>query len=251
MEQSLIGQTAVVTGAGGALGRAVAIALAQCGAKVSCGDLNFGAAQDTAKRILSAGYSASAFEVDVADELAVARWHEAVVDKYGPASIVANVAGVIDRRLLDELDFTGFMEVVGVNLGGPFLVAKNFFKDLISHPWGRIVNVASVAGLNGYPFPAYAASKAGVINLTRSLLTDFWGTSVTVNAVCPGAMDTAMFNTQLIPKIAKRTPIGRIVTVSEVASMVAFLSGPGSSGINGAAIPVDGGESAIFQYFDN
>jgi len=245
---SLAGRTAVVTGAGGGLGRAIAQRLAALGANVACGDLVTEAAAETAASVTGMGGSASSFGVDVTKEKEVRDWHEHVTETFGDVSIVVSAAGMIERRMLGELPGEGLQNAMNVNVLGPFLVAQAFEKELVAHPHGRVVNIASVAGLSGYPFPAYAASKAALVNLSRSLLTSFWGTGVTVNAVCPGAMDTAMFNSKLIPAIAKRTPSGRIVTVQEVAETVAFLSLPIAAALNGLALPVDGGESAVFHY---
>lgn len=245
---TLAGRTAVVTGAGGGLGCAIALRLAELGANVACGDLNAEAAAQTAASVVEAGGRASSFALDVTSVQEVQAWHEHVREIFGDVSIVVNAAGMIERRMLGELPAEGLANALNVNVVGPFSVVQAFEKELIAHPHGRVVNIASVAGLTGYPFPAYAASKAALVNLTRSLISSFWGSSVTVNAVCPGAMDTAMFNSKLIPAISKRTPRGRIVTVQEVAETVAFLSSPGAAALNGLAIAVDGGESAVFHY---
>lgn len=107
--------------------------------------------------------------------------------------------------------------------------------------WGRVVNTASIAGVTGYVYPSYAASKAGVVNLTRSLLVDFWGTGVTVNALCPGAMDTEMLDRSAIPAFIRKTPAGRVVTPQEVAAVFDFLAGEEAACVNGATIVVDVG----------
>jgi len=245
---SLQGRTAVVTGAGGGLGRAIAHRFAELGAKVACGDRNAEATGETVSEIARRGGRASGFAVDVTSTDNIRNWHGHVTENLGGVSIVVNVAGMIERRMLGELPGEGLQNAMNVNVLGPFLVVKEFEKELVENPHGRVVNIASVAGLSGYPFPAYAASKAALVNLSRSLLSSFWGTGVTVNAVCPGAMDTAMFNSRLIPTFAKRTPRGRIVTVEEVAETVTFLCLPSAAGLNGVALPVDGGESAVFHY---
>ncbi|WP_158228224.1 SDR family NAD(P)-dependent oxidoreductase [Pseudonocardia sp. MH-G8] len=239
---------AVLTGAGGGLGAAVATALAAAGSPVACADLDAGAAQRTAEAVIAAGGAATAHAVDVTDPTAVSGWHEAVRSALGPAGIVVNAAGAMDRGGPSELDHAGFMRVVDVNLGGTYAVIREFLPDLADAGRGRIVNIASIAGLVGYPFPSYTASKSGVVGLTRSLLIDLWGTGITINAVCPGAMDTAMFNAARIPDMVRRTPLGRIVTVDEVAATVAFLCSDAAAGINGASIPVDGGATTAFRY---
>jgi 3-oxoacyl-[acyl-carrier protein] reductase len=241
---------AVVTGAGGGLGEAVATTLAAGGLKVACADLDADRAHHTAGLVVSAGGVASAHEVDVADGESVRRWRDAVHDELGRASIVVNVAGVLDRRPWDEVDIDEFLHVVRVNLGGTYACTRAFAPDLVAAAWGRVVNIASIAGVTGYPYPSYAASKAGVVNLTRSLLREFWGTGTTVNSVCPGAMDTPMLHREAVETMRSRTPAGRIVTPEEVAGVVRFLCTPAADCINGAALVVDGGATALFQYFD-
>jgi NAD(P)-dependent dehydrogenase (short-subunit alcohol dehydrogenase family) len=244
----LDGRTAVITGAGGGLGRAIAHRFAELGANVACGDRNAEATMETVAEITELGGHASGFAVDVTSADEIREWHGHVTENFGEVTIVVNAAGMIERRMLRELPGEGLQDSMNVNVLGPFLVVQEYEKELVRHPHGRVVNIASVAGLSGYPFPAYAASKAALVNLSRSLLSSFWGTGVTVNAVCPGAMDTAMFNSRLIPALAKRTPRGRIVTVQEVAETVTFLSTPAAAALNGLALPVDGGESAVFHY---
>lgn len=239
---------AVVTGAGGGLGAAVATALAAAGSPVACADRDAGAAQRTANVVTAAGGTATAHALDVTQPVTVAKWHEAVRGELGLAGIVVNAAGVVERGGPVELDHAAFMRVVDVNLGGTYTVVREFLPELVQAGWGRIVNVASIAGLVGYPFPSYTASKTGVVGLTRSLLVDLWGTGVTANAVCPGAMDTPMFERARIPDMVRRTPLGRIVTVEEVAATVAFLCSETGAAINGASIPVDGGATIAFRY---
>jgi len=247
----LAGRTAVVTGAGGGLGGAIARRLAEAGAHISCGDLDGESALRTTRQISEAGGVATGFTVNVTDEDRVCQWRDEVVAEHGPASILVNVAGAIERRLLLECDHETFMRAVDINLGGTYTTIRAFAPDLIAAGNGRVVNIASVAGITGYPFPSYAASKAAVVNLSRSLLTDFWGTGVTVNSICPGAMDTAMFNTDLIPEMTSRTPLGRIVTVDEVAAVAEFLCLDIAAGVNGTAITVDGGATAVIKYFNH
>jgi NAD(P)-dependent dehydrogenase (short-subunit alcohol dehydrogenase family) len=250
MPDPLVGAVAVVTGAGGGLGRAVAMTLAAGGTQVACADLDLDAARETAQLVITAGGVAVAHHADVGNQASVQRWRDAVRNALGPVSVVVNVAGVLDRRPWDEVDLEAFLRVIRVNLGGAYACTRAFAPDLVAAGWGRVVNIASIAGVTGYPYPSYAASKAGVVNLTRSLLREFWGTGTTVNAICPGAMDTPMLHREAVETMRSRTPAGRIVTPEEVAGVVKFLCTPAADCIDGAAVVVDGGATALFQYFD-
>jgi NAD(P)-dependent dehydrogenase (short-subunit alcohol dehydrogenase family) len=244
------GRVAVVTGAGGGLGRAVAERLAAGSAMVACADVSVPAAEATAASITAAGGRAVGLGVDVSSEASLADLRAAVHATLGPADMLMNVAGVLLRQQMDTTDAEGFRRVIDVNLLGTYLSTRTFAPDMIASGWGRVVNVSSIAGVTGYSFPAYAASKAGVVNLTRSLLVDFWGTGVTVNAVCPGAMDTGMMDHSVRRAMDRKTPSGRVVAPSEVAALVEFLASTEAGCINGASIVVDGGATSVFRYVD-
>ncbi|MBX6382375.1 MAG: SDR family oxidoreductase [Microbispora sp.] len=242
------GRVAVVTGAAGGLGRAVAERLAAGGAAVACADLSRQAAEATAASINAAGGTAVALQVDVSSEPSLAELRTRVHRALGPADMLMNVAGILRREQMDTADAEGFRRVIDVNLVGAYLATRTFAPDMVGRGWGRVVNIGSIAGLTGYPYPAYAASKAGVVNLTRSLLIDFWGTGVTVNAVCPGAMDTPMMDHAARAAMERKTPTGRVVTPAEVAALIDFLASAEAGGINGASIVVDGGATGVFRY---
>lgn len=244
------GKVAVITGAGGGLGRAVATTLAAGGAQVACSDVDLDAVEQTADMVRKAGGVASARRVDVTVEASVGQWRDEVYEAHGRAAIVANVAGILDRQQMLDADLEAYMKVLQVNLGGTYACTRTFAPDLIDAGWGRVVNVASIAGVTGYPYPSYASSKAGVVNLTRSLLVDLWGSGVTVNSVCPGAMDTPMLHRDALETMLSRTPSGRIVTPEEIAGVLGFLCTDAAACINGAAIVVDGGATAVFRYFE-
>ncbi|WP_335934774.1 SDR family NAD(P)-dependent oxidoreductase [Streptomyces sp. PTD5-9] len=239
---------AVVTGAGGGLGAAVARRLATDGTAVACADIDAAAAEATAAGLRAEGRSAAGYGVDVTSEAALARLREAVHRDLGRPSALMNIAGILDRGQLADLDGAAFRRVVDVNLTGTYLAVRAFAGDLRDAPRGRIVNTASIAAVNGYPFPAYSASKAAVAQLTRSLLFDFWRTAVTVNGVCPGPMRTSMLDESAEAAFLDRTPAHRIATPEEVAEVFAFLAGPAADCVNGQNIVVDGGATAVFRW---
>ena len=244
------GRVAVITGAGGGLGRAAAQRLGRSGAVVACSDIDAEAAAATAQLVAQAGGRASSMGVDITDPTEVAEWRLHVLGELGAPSLVLNVAGALDRRMMIDLEHSAFLKSLEINVGGTYLVIRTFAEDLRAHGSGRVINIASIAGFTGYPYPGYAASKAGVLNLTRTLLLDFWGSGVTVNAVCPGAMDTPMIKREAIPSMVAKTPLGRIATADDVAGVVEFLCTDAAACINGASIVVDGGATAVFRYFD-
>lgn len=250
MERFLAGRVAVVTGAAGGLGRQVARQLATHGATVACADLDIDPCAETVEHIRDGGGTATATPVDVSDEASITRWRDEVRANLGPAAVVVTCAGVLVRTGLDTMDLDGFMRVQRINLGGTYATIRAFLPDLVAAGWGRIVTIGSIAGIGGYPYPAYGASKAGVVNLTRSLLVETWGTGVTVNTVCPGAMQTPMLRHEAVEQMRAKTPSARIATPEEIADVVLFFCRESSACINGASLVADGGATAVFRYFD-
>ena len=237
---------AVVTGAGGEIGRAVAAALAGDGFAVACTDIDLAAARATAAS-LGEGH---AFRCDVRSERQVLRLREQVEEALGSPSLLVNVAGVFFEHRITDLAEKDWDLLVDVNLKGTFLTCKTFLPAMIAAGSGCIVNIASTAGTRGgHTRAAYCAAKGGVVLLTRSLALDHGPEGVRINCVCPGLIDTAMadwirLDRRRLRAWERTVPAQRIGTVDDVASAVSFLASPAAGYMHGALLVVDGGADA-------
>ena len=242
--KTLEGRRAVVTGASRGIGRAIAVELARCGARVVCASTREGGCDETVALIREQAGAAEPATVDVADEASVASFAERVIADGAP-NILVNNAGVTKDGSFLRMSADDFDRVVGVNLRGTFLVCKAFARVLSKAAAARIVNVGSVVGLGGNAGQVnYAASKAGLLGLTRSLAKEFGGRGMTVNLVAPGFIDTDM--TAGLPdairaRALESIPLGRFGSGEDVAAAVAFLCGDTGSYLTGQVLVVDGG----------
>lgn len=248
----LAGKHAFITGGGTGIGLAAARALAARGATLTLGARNFARVEDAASQL-----GAFPVSVDVAQETSVAAAFKAARAKNGPMHILVNNAGITPSAPLHNTDLAMWNEVIAINLTGAFLCTRAALADMYAAGWGRIVNVASIAGLKGGMYiSAYCASKHGMIGMTRALAHEAAKRGVTVNAICPGYVETDIVD-RAAETIAGKTklnkeearamlyagnPQGRLITAEEVASAISWLCGEGAAATNGAAIPMTGGE---------
>lgn len=241
-------KTAVVTGGSRGLGRAICLELARGGANVVlCYAGNEAAANETVAACESLGAKAVAIRCDVSKEDEVKALTDAALKTFGRIDILVNNAGITRDGLLLMMKPEDFDAVIAANLRGAFLCMKAVARQMVKQRYGRIVNLSSVVGLRGNAGQVnYAASKAGVIGMTKSLAKELAGRNITVNAVAPGFIGTDM--TAALTETAKNAalgsiPMGRMGTPENVAKAVAFLAGEDAGYITGQVLAVDGGMS--------
>ena len=240
------GKTAVVTGGSRGLGRAVCRKLAEGGANVVFSYAgNTAAAQETVKELESLGAQVRAVQGDVADSEAVKALMDTAVKEFGHIHILVNNAGITRDGLTMMMKEEDFDAVIDTNLKGTFLCMKAVSRIMLRQKYGRIVNLSSVVGIHGNAGQVnYAASKAGVIGMTKSLAKELAAKGITVNAVAPGFITTDM--TDALPEAAKTAllatiPMARLGAPEDVADAVAFLAGDEAAYITGQILGVDGG----------
>ncbi|OUS79679.1 SDR family NAD(P)-dependent oxidoreductase [Rhodococcus sp. NCIMB 12038] len=242
---SLDGKVAMVTGAARGIGAASAQALAVNGAAVVICDLLDDAAEETVAAITDKGGRASYFRTDVSDSASVQSAIRHAEDTFGPLDIAHNNAGTFHAAPLADLADADWARVINVNLTGVFLCMKYQLKSMVPRRTGAIVNTASVWSMAGAPTQAaYAASKHGVVGLTKTAALDYGAAGVRINAVAPGPIATAMtaaVPTDVMNSIVGRTAAGRYGQPDEVGQAVAWLCSDQASYVNGAVLPVDGG----------
>src|SRR5207245_2501163 len=235
-------KVALVTGAGSGIGRATALRLAAEGARVACADSNQDAAAETATRIADAGGDALALVADVTDDGACARMVEAALARFGRLTTLVNSAGVRAERRDPTPPPDEWQRVVDVNLTGTYLASRAALAALASSGSGSITNLASIFGLvGGSPSPAYAASKGGVVNLTRTMALT-WAPKVRVNCVCPGVIETPMTAPLLADagwreSAVRRHPLGRVGQPEEIAAAILYLASDEAAFVTGVALP--------------
>ncbi len=247
----LNGRTAIVTGAGRGMGRAVAVRLAAAGASVVVNDLTTEAARATAGQLISAGGTAIAVAGDIADSAAVDALISRSIDEYGHINILVNAAGILRRTAVFDMDESEWDLVLNVNLKGTFLPSRAVLASMRQSGWGRIVNFSSTAGKTTSTLGGahYTASKHAVLGLTRHMAMEEAAHGITVNAVCPGLIDTEMVQQEVDDERLKRYtdgfPIHRLGEPAEAAELVAFLASDRAAYITGQALDLSGGDLMV------
>jgi len=252
VERRLENKVALITGASSGIGRASALAFAREGAKVAIADVNISGGEETARMVNEAGGDAIFVKADVSKSAEVEALIAKTVSHFGCLDCALNNAAIAPS-FCSTVDCTEeeWDRIIAINLKGVWLCMKYEIPQMLKHGKGAIVNTSSQLGLVGLPKrPAYAASKHGVVGLTKVAALDYATSGIRVNAVCPGTIDTPMLRgaTERQPEaeaqIKMAVPIGRVASPEEVAAVVVWLCSDAASYILGHAIPVDGGTVA-------
>ncbi|MEC7583901.1 MAG: 3-oxoacyl-[acyl-carrier-protein] reductase [Planctomycetota bacterium] len=245
MDKDLTDKVALVTGASRGIGKAIAMGVAAQGAQVLCVSSREGGCDDVLTAIDAAGGQAQAIACDVGDAAQIQGLADQVLKEHGRLDVLVNNAGVTRDGIFMRMSSDDFDQVVGTNLRGPFLLCRAFARAMAKARSGRIINIGSVVGLTGNAGQAnYAASKAGLVGLTKSLAKELAGRGVTANLIAPGFIETDM--TAALPEETQKSllagiPLGRFGRPEDIAAAVVFLCSDAASYVTGQTLVVDGG----------
>jgi 3-oxoacyl-[acyl-carrier protein] reductase len=241
----LTGRVALITGASQGIGRACALALAEAGANVALAARNEEKLASVVKEAEAKGVQAAAFRMDVADEDSVKAAVKGAIAHFGKIDILINNAGITKDTLIMRMKRADWDSVIQTNLSGAYFCTQAVISSMLKQRWGRVVNISSVFGQMGQAGQAnYAASKAGLIGFTMAMAREVASRNITVNAVAPGYIETAMTEglaEELKSKVNEMSPLGRAGTDMEVAHAVRFLASEEASYITGHVLMVNGG----------
>jgi 3-oxoacyl-[acyl-carrier protein] reductase len=244
-KMDLQGKVAIVTGAARGIGQAIALRFGQEGAKVVVVDIRDEQGLETVRMVEEAGSQAIFVHTDVTDASQVQKMVDATVERFGTIEILVNNAGVTRDTLIMRMSEEDWDIVLDTNLKSAYNCSKAVIRSMMKKRYGRIINMASVVGLAGQAGQAnYAASKAGLIGFTKALAKEVGSRGITVNAVAPGFVTTAMTSVlpqEMIDKAIEATPLGRLGKPEDIADAVAFLASERASFITGQVLSVDGG----------
>ena len=238
------GQTALITGAGRGIGKTIAVKLAESGVNIAIADMN-PVSDDVVMEIEEYGTKCLAFQLDVTDVESVDSVVKKIIDETGGIHILVNNAGITQDSLFMRMKPEQWSQVIDVNLNGVFHVTKAVIRTMVKQHSGRIINISSVVGFSGNPGQVnYSSTKSGLIGFTKSLSREVGTRGITVNAVAPGFINTAMtqaLNESQQQAILNQIPLGRMGEAEDIANAVAFLASEEASYITGTVLHVNGG----------
>jgi 3-oxoacyl-[acyl-carrier protein] reductase len=241
---NLEGQTALITGAGRGIGKTIALKLAECGADIVLADMNPEVAE-VLLEVESLGRKCLTFEADVTDFEAIDAMVKKIIEELGSIHILVNNAGITQDNLFMRMKPEQWSKVIDVNLNGVFNVTKAVIRPMVKQRMGKIINISSVVGFTGNPGQVnYSSTKSALVGFTKSLAREVGARGVTVNAVAPGFIDTAMtqaLNESQQEVILQQIPLGRMGGPADIANAVAFLASDDASYITGTILHVNGG----------
>ena len=251
IEQELQGKVGIVTGGGRGIGRGIAERLAKAGAEIIIADIDISKAKKTAEKLAKKGKNSLAIQADISRERAINFLIRKSLEKFGKVDILINNAGIMYRTRLQDISLEEWESTLKVNLTGPFLLIKAVLPIMKKNGSGRIVNISSSAGRSVSTLGGahYTTSKAGLLGLTRAAAKELASHGITVNAVCPGLIDTPMVRKTTkkaeLESFINSFPIQRLGLPEEIGDLVVFLCSERASYITGASIDINGGSLMI------